>query len=106
LFLICFVSFSSNSQNIRKKKDIITGEYLAVVKTDADTDSIKKKFDSYGIKEFKLVTKTVLKITLKKDPGFEEVKKLASSLKQIESIEPNRIIRLDDPKMDSSTIIK
>ena len=106
LIIISSASCSSGSQNINNTKDdnkiapeknIVPGEYLAVIKVKTDIEDIRKKFDVYGIKEFKFVTSNILKISLKTDPGLEKVKKLASSLKQIKSIEPNRIIRLDDP---------
>ena len=106
--LVIFASCSSSSQNINVKpeKNVVPGEYLAVTNTKTGAEDIRKRFDVYGIKEFKFVTKDILKISLKKDPGIEKVKKLASSFKQIKSIEPNRIIRLDDPVMGKQVKIK
>ena len=86
LIIISSASCSSGSQNINNTKD---DNKIAPEKNIVPGE--------YGIKEFKFVTSNILKISLKTDPGLEKVKKLASSLKQIKSIEPNRIIRLDDP---------
>ena len=120
LVFIGLVSCRSNSQStndsdihkIQKHnkassdKNVVPGEYLAVIKGKMDIKVIRNKFDVYGIKEFKFVTSDILKISLKKDPGIEKVKKIASSFKQIKSIEPNRIIRLDDPVIGKQIKIK
>ena len=113
--LIGLASCSSNGQNIpvskkadtnvinlthkKNKAEVVPGEYLAVIKVNSDVNVIKKVFVKYGIKEFKLITNEIIKISLEKDPGYEEIKKVALTCDQIKSIEPNRIIRLDDPKL-------
>ena len=120
LVFVGLVSCSSNSQDINNpdiqkikkhnkassEKNVVYGEYLAVIKVKTEMKGIRKKFDVYGIKEFKFVTSDILKISLKNDPGIEKVKKIASSFKQIKSIEPNRIIRLDDPVIGKQIKIK
>ncbi|MEI6080524.1 MAG: hypothetical protein WCQ53_07810 [bacterium] len=113
--LLGLASCSSNGQNIpaskkadtnvidfthkKSKAELVPGEYLAVIKANSDVNGIKKIFAKYGIKEFKSITNEIIKISLEKDPGVEEIKKLALTCDQIKSIEPNRIIRLDDPKL-------
>ena len=96
ILLISFTSCSSNSQDVKKDKSIIQGEYVALIKNKRHIDEIKKEFKPYGIVEFKFVTKDILKISLEKDPGFEEVKKIKSKFKQIEILEPNRILKVQN----------
>lgn len=99
MLLVLFISFascSSNSQNIKKDKSVIQGEYVALIKNKKNIDEIKKEFKPYGIVEFRFVTKDVLKISLEKDPGLEEIKKIKVKFKQIEILEPNRILKVQD----------
>lgn len=96
LLLIAFASCSSNSHNIKKENSVIQGEYVALIKNKSNIDEIKKEFKPYGIVEFKFVTKDIVKISLEKDPGLETVKKIKLKFKQIEILEPNRILKVQD----------
>ena len=98
LALICLLSLGLDCQNTNNvPQQPVIGEYLAVTKTQNSMKGLKKKFVPYGIKEFKFIGKNILKIKLKRDPGLEKVKKIASAYSNIKSIEPNRVIKITPP---------
>jgi hypothetical protein len=96
IVLACLTSLGLNCQNTDKAlgKDVMSGSYLAVTKTQDSMNGLKEKFAPYGVKEFKFIGKNILSIKLGRDPGLEKMKKITSTCSNISSIEPNRVIKV------------
>jgi len=94
--LVGLFGCSSNSNAVTQvtTPNIKPKEYLVMVSDVKKVDEVKKVFAKYGVADFKIITKDVVKVTFKKDPGFSVLKRTAKKYKWIRAIEPNRVVKI------------
>ena len=104
LVLLGSLNCSSNTNSVAKEKssnvtqgaksDVIPNEYLVMVSDVNRVNDVKKIFAKYGKANFELITKDVVKVAFKKDPGLDSVKKITKEYKWIRAVEPNRVVKI------------
>jgi hypothetical protein len=92
----CSAGSAADSDSFHRldKSNYIAGEYIISLAAGAGEKAIQTCFSEYGIITIKPLGNNAFLITLKRDPGLEELKKRSAECGTIKSIQPNYIYRM------------
>jgi len=78
----------------------VPGQYIVTLKAGASSEILTELFNQYGIKSIQNLARGQYLISLERDPGPEEIAKQASSVAEIEAVQPNYLYRTMPPAHD------